>query len=170
VVFASKGDRIALGMKDGRVSIWNFATGGLLHSLHEHTNEINALCFSQDGSLLASGGKDNLVVLYDVRQGVAKRLEGHFARVLGLAFAPEDKTLVSTSWDGTIRFWSMANYQVALTLVHDGGPVNSVAFSPDGNLMATSGSDGTARLWPAATLEDGHPVGHRRSRERLGVR
>ena len=89
-----------------------------------------------------------------MRQGVAKRLEGHFDRVFGLAFAPDDKTLVSTSWDGTIKFWSLANCQVALTLAHDGGPVNSVAFSPDGNLMATSGSDGTARLWPAANVDD----------------
>ena len=86
--------------------------------------------------------------------GAPTRLEGHLDGVFGLAFAPDDKTLVSTSWDGTIRFWSLANHQVALTLAHDGGPVNSVAFSPDGNLMATSGSDGTARLWPAATLED----------------
>jgi WD40 repeat protein len=71
-----------------------------------------------------------------------------------LAFAPDDKTLVSTSDDGSIRFWSLANYQMVLKLAHGGGAVNSVAFSPDGNLMATSGSDGTARLWPAARFED----------------
>ena len=88
------------------------------------------------------------------RRRVTARLDGHTLGVYGLAFAPDDKTLVSTSWDGTIRFWSVANHQVALTLAHDGGPVTSVAFSPDGNLMATSGSDGTARLWPAAKLDD----------------
>ena len=82
------------------------------------------------------------------------RRDDHKESVHGLAFAPDDRTLVSTSWDGTIRFWSVANQQVALTLAHDGGVVTSVAFSPDGNLMATSGSDGTARLWPAAKLDD----------------
>jgi len=103
---------------------------------------------------LASGGDDNLVVLYDVQRGMATRLEGHTDIVLGLAFAPHDKTLVSTSWDGSMRFWSLANYQVALMLVPGGGVNNSVDFSPDGNLMATCGSDGTARLWPAAKFTE----------------
>ena len=31
--------------------------------------------------------------------------------------------LATRDMDGTIRFWSMANRQVALTLIHDGGPV-----------------------------------------------
>jgi WD40 repeat protein len=154
VVFSPNGKWIALGMENGRVSIWDIVTGRRSCLLHEHSAAINALCFSHDGLLLASGGKDNLIVLHDVRQRVPTRLLGHRGEVRGLAFAPDDKTLVSTSHDGTILFWSMANYQVALTLVHDGGPVSSVAFSPDGNLMATSGNDGTARLWPAAKVDD----------------
>jgi len=154
VVFSPSGKWIALGMENGQVSIWDFVTGRRSCLLHEHSVAINALCFSHNGLLLASGGKDNLIVLYDVRRGEPTLLEGHRSEVRGLAFAPDDKTLVSTSDDGTIRFWSMANYQVALTLAHDGGPVSSVAFSPDGNLMATSGNDGTVRLWPAAKFDD----------------
>jgi WD40 repeat protein len=141
-------------MQNGQVQIWDFVIGRLSSSFHEHSAAINALCFSHDNFLLASGGDDNLVVLYDVRKGVPARLERHSDGVRGLAFAPDDKTVVSTSNDGTILFWSIANRLVALTLTHDGGPLSSVAFSPDGNLMATSGNDGTARLWPAAKLED----------------
>ena len=96
---------------------------------------------------------DKRVVLYDLRRGVRERLDGHGGGVTRLAFAPDGRTLVSTSADGTIRFWSVANRQVALTLVHDGGPITAVAFSTDGNLMATSGADGTVRLWPAAKLD-----------------
>ena len=103
---------------------------------------------------------DNRVVLYqlrDNRKAVTWRLEGHRNGVSELAFAPGDKTLVSASWDGTIRFWSMANHQVALTLIHDGGPVRSVGFSTNGNLMATAGTGGKVILWPAAKLDDTKP-------------
>ena len=154
VAFSPDGKWVALGMWSGQVSIWDFATGRPRCSFQEHTNAINALCFSHLGSLLASGGKDKRVVIYDPRQGVRHHLDGHWDEVSGLAFAPDDKTLVSTSPDGTIRFWSMANHRVALTLTHDRGPVTGVAFSPKGNLMATSGTGGKAILWPAAELEE----------------
>ncbi len=153
VIFSPDGKWLGLGMHNGQVVIWNSVTGLQSHSFHEHSARINALCFSHNGRFLASGGNDNRVALYEVWKGVPKHLEGHFDYVFGLAFAPDDKTLVSTSWDGTIRFWSLANYQVALKLAHDGGGVHSVAFSPTGTLMATTGSDGTVRLWPAAPLD-----------------
>jgi WD40 repeat protein len=154
VVFSPNGKRIALGMQNGQVSIWDFVTERQLYPFHQHSGSIDALCFSHDGYLLASGGDDKLVVLCDIRHGVTARLEGHRAGVRGLAFAPDDKSLVSTSNDGTILFWSMANHQVMLKLAHDGASVCSVAFSPDGNFMATSSNDGTARIWPAAKWED----------------
>jgi len=156
VVFSPDGNRLALGMENGQVSIWDFVTGRLSRRFQQHSASagIGALCFSHDGRFLASGGYDGLVVIYDVRRGMSTRLEGHTDSVFGLAFAPDDKTLVSTSWDGSIRFWSLANHQVALMLTPEGGGDNSVAFSPDGNVMATCGSDGTVRLWPAAKLSE----------------
>ena len=150
VAFSPNGNTIALGMEDGQVSLWDFITRQPLARFHGHTNEVNALCFSRNGLFLASAGTDRRVVLYYLRQGVSTLLQGHRAGLSGLAFAPDNKTLVSASWDGTIRFWSVASRELVLTLAHDGGSVGSVAFSADGNIMATSGNDATARLWPAA--------------------
>jgi WD40 repeat protein/serine/threonine protein kinase len=144
---------IAFGMGNGSVSVWNLATGHESHSFHEHQSHVSQLCFSHDSMLLASAGHDYRIVLYDLpRQRAIKSIEAHTHFVWGLAFASDDKTLVSTSWDGTIKFWSMANRQLALTLT-PGGTLG-LAFSPDGNLMATSGFDGTVRLWPAPSLAE----------------
>jgi len=125
-----------------------------LHSFHNNTATISNLCFSHDSGLLASCGWDHQVVVYNLHTGVNSRLEGHRDNVDGLAFAPDDKTLVSASADGTIRFWCMANNQVALTLTHDRGPVEGVTFSRDGNLMASSGTGAKVILWRAAKLEE----------------
>jgi WD40 repeat protein/predicted Ser/Thr protein kinase len=154
VVFSPDEKWIALGMSDGRVSIWNLATGLELCSFHEHRTIWAAqLCFSHDSRLLASGGDDHRIVLYDVlRRRVLKSFTAHTDLIWGLAFASDDKTLVSSSWDGTIKFWSMANQQLALTLA-PGGTLG-LALSPDGKLLATSGFDGTVRLWPAPSLAE----------------
>jgi WD40 repeat protein len=141
-------------MLKGGVSILDFPSGHLFCSFNQHSNAVVALCFYHNGNFLASGGNDHLVFLYDLRLGGAGPLDGHKDKVLGLAFAPGDKTLASACGDGFARLWSVANHKLALKLSHDGGPVTSVAFSTDGNLMATSGADGTVRLWPAAKLDD----------------
>jgi WD40 repeat protein len=102
---------------------------------------------------VASAGDDYRIVFYDVwRQRAIESIQAHTHLIWGLAFAPDDKTLVSTSWDGTIKFWSMANRQPALTLA-PGGTLG-VAFSPAGNLMVTCGFDGTLRFWPAPSLAE----------------
>ena len=155
VVFSPDGKRLALGMENGSISVWNVATGHEFQSFYENSSHLWQLCFSHDSTRLASAGENNRIVVYDVRrQRAIESIQAHTDRVWGLAFAPDDKTLISTSWDGTIKFWSLANQQLALTLTHEGGNIYSVAFSPDGNLMATCASDGTVRLWPAPSLAE----------------
>ena len=155
VAFSPNGKWIALGMRSGRVYLWNLISGQQSQVFEEHSDSVLALRFSHDSNLLVSGSKDNRIALYDLpRMQAVAHLDGHTRFVLGLAFTPDDKSLVSASWDGTARFWCVANRDLALTLAHDGGPISAVAFSPDGNLMATIGSDGTARLWPAVSREE----------------
>jgi WD40 repeat protein len=86
--------------------------------------------------------------------GIAS-LAGHADRVHSVAFSPDGKTLVSGSFDGTVRLWDVATHQqIGNPLTgHTGhtGPVLSVAFSPDGKTLASGSSDDTVRLWDVAT-------------------
>jgi WD40 repeat protein/predicted Ser/Thr protein kinase len=156
VAFSPDAKWLALGTLNGSISLWKLAADGQFrqfHSFNDFSASVAALCFSNNG-ILAEAGNDGRLIFYDVahRRKVAD-LQAHTHSIWVLAFAPDNKTLVSTSWDGTIKFWSVANRQLALTLA-PGGLMMGVAFSPDGNLMATSGSDGTVRLWPAPSLAE----------------
>ena len=80
----------------------------------------------------------------------------HNGGITAVAFSPDGKTIVTASWDLTVRLWDIATgEQLGPTIRHD-GPVRGVSFSPDGRTLATASNDRTARLWDIAS---GKPIG-----------
>ena len=67
-----------------------------------------------------------------------------------LAISPDNRWLVTGSWDGTARLQDLSAKDPAANSVilrgHDGG-VYAVAISPDNRCVVTGSYDKTARLW-----------------------
>jgi WD40 repeat protein len=68
-----------------------------------------------------------------------------------VAFSPDGKTVVSGSYDKTLRVWDVASGQSLRTLEGHGESVDAVAFSPDGKTVVSGSSDSTLRVWDVAT-------------------
>jgi len=56
-------------------------------------------------------------------------------------------TIISTSWDRTVKVWSLASWEVKTTFKGHNGPIHNVTISPDGSLCATGGKDSDCILW-----------------------
>jgi WD40 repeat protein len=63
-----------------------------------------------------------------------------------VAFAPDDKSVVTGSWDNTAKLWSIDGRLLQTFQGHQDS-VTSVAFSPDGKSIVTGSIDQTAKLW-----------------------
>lgn len=109
---------------------------------------VNAVAFSPDGRLLATGGDDDLIIIWDSASGHELRaLVGHSGYVNSLSFSPDGRLLASGSSDSLIKLWDMTGGAEIQTLAGHKGIVNEVAFSPNGSILASAGEDGTIRLW-----------------------
>lgn len=148
------------GLND-TILLSDLATGERLATLEGHTHWIFALAFSLDGKMLASGGGDSAVLLWDIDSGqhlatLGKQdvTQGRRDDVYALAFSPDGRTLASGGADGLIQLWDVDTTQRISTLSGHTYEVDALAFSPDGGTLASGGGgwDGTILLWDAATF------------------
>ncbi|MEG4007641.1 serine/threonine-protein kinase [Microcoleus sp. Pol11C1] len=140
----------------GTIKIWNVRTGRLLRTLNSvHSQKsVNTLAVSPDSSILASGGGDKNVILWDLKRGRRMRtIPAHTAAVKAIAFSRDGQTLASGSDDKTIRLWNVRTGSRLRTLSGHAGGVNAIALSRDGKTLASGSQDKTLRLWNLGTGE-----------------
>jgi len=100
----------AAACKNGTVYLIEFVTGEVIHTIQAHEHGADCAAFSPGGSLLVTGGRDNLVKLWDLQtpsdQPVAQ-FEGHSKPVLTVAFHPTGNMIASGGGDHTARLWAV---------------------------------------------------------------
>jgi len=164
VTISPTGSHLASGDEDGKVIIWSeLGEGGewaIEQELEDHTNAIDAVCFSPDSKQLATGAY-NSIKIFSFNEGnaiLAHTLDGHTNYIRSLSFSPDCKVLCSAgSHGGSIKFWNPADGSLVKSIdeAHDNW-VNSVSYSPNGRVLVSSGSDWTTKIWNAETFELKH--------------
>ncbi|MTJ49106.1 P-loop NTPase fold protein [Dolichospermum sp. UHCC 0259] len=146
--------RIAVGLADGTIEIWDVLTGTKWLSYKHHTNAVNSVAFSPDASMIASGSDDTTVQLWNIQtERTDQTFSGHIKNVTSVAFSPDGSMLISGSRDKTLRLWNVNTGEANQTFSSDidMSAVTSVAFSPDGTMVISGSSDNKVRLWNVNT-------------------
>ncbi|MCL4217703.1 MAG: protein kinase, partial [Candidatus Hydrogenedentes bacterium] len=116
--FHPDGQRLAVGYYDSNaVSIYNADTGAPVTDLPLDANSLTTVAWHPEGHLLATGGSDPRVRIWDVD---ARRrlsvLEAHVEHVTPASFHWSGNLLLSGSWDGTARLWQISPGRMLMRL------------------------------------------------------
>src|SRR5207253_2708011 len=117
---------------------------------------VKAVAFSPDGKLLASGGTDRRIILWEVPSAGSKPppqlaergyLDGHQGNVACLAFSPDGKLLASGSdpvvrgGPAEVKVWDVAAKAEAASWTDHAAGVAAVAFHPSKPVLVSAGDD-----------------------------
>jgi len=155
IAFSPDGKTLASG--DGNaIKLWNVVSGREAKTFMGHTKWVLVFASSPDGSMLASGGGDNLIKLWNlVSEPAMISLKGPTAEIRALAFSPNGNRLASGYQDGTIKLWDVASGQEIGTLTGHTAGVLAFEFSPDGRTLVSESWHGVRDVWS----DDGKTLG-----------
>src|SRR5262249_1501066 len=119
--FSPDGAYVATAEISGSLRVWDANSGKLVQTGPQQAMQVNALQFSQNGERLVMAFQDATAQLYAGRtcKPVGPPLL-HDAAVRDACFSPEGRLLLTTSRDGTVRFWdAMTGTRVGQILRHE---------------------------------------------------
>ncbi|MFB7710170.1 toll/interleukin-1 receptor domain-containing protein [Streptomyces sp. NPDC056105] len=152
LLFSPDGKRLYLGEAHGR-SVYSWHTGswrpGHRYGPDYDVGIVEDTALNADGSLLAVGGGQQTVQVWDTRTG--RRLARPVPRSVSVAFRPDGLLVLGGVGEGNpaLILWDPRSHR-ALRAAPDAGELTrAVAVSPDGQTVASVTGDGRLLLWDA---------------------
>ncbi|ABW33415.1 NB-ARC domain-containing protein [Acaryochloris marina] len=140
------------------------------HVLNQHPEQLRSQLY---GRLLSQDSPDVTALTQSLAQGpeecwirclfphlnqaggaLVRTLSGHTSNVRGVSISPDGQTVVSASYDHTLKVWDLATGEEQRTLTGHTSPVEGVSISPDGQTVVSGSLDNTLKVWDLATGEE----------------
>ncbi|MBL8863687.1 MAG: protein kinase [Planctomycetes bacterium] len=147
LAFSPDGRRLAAGMHDGTLAIWDLERGGqpVTATLQGY---VRSVAFAPDGQELVAATEGRIVCVLDSeRAAVRLTLRGHAREAFSAAFSPDGTRIASGGRDGLLRLWDVEGGAELGAFEGHTSYIWSLAFHPEGARIVTGSGDGTVRQW-----------------------
>jgi len=111
--------------------------------------KINHFALSANGKLLAGGGNDGKVFIWEITNGNKERVlyETKGDAITSVRFSPNGRYLVAGNREGLVTIIEPVTGTVVRRFSEIQAQINDVEFSPNGKFLAVASLDGTLRVW-----------------------
>lgn len=176
VAFSNDGNHIVVGTSDGKLRVLTGALENVVTTWKCSSKAVQVVKFSPDGRILAIGGHDSTLHVYDAH--TYKKLgecRGHSSTITHMDFSKDSCVLQSTSTAGELLFWDVSKVNASKLipcpsavrdvvwaswtcpfgwpvqgiwpLGSDGSDINAVCRSQDSSVVVTGDDDGLIKLF-----------------------
>jgi WD40 repeat protein/tRNA A-37 threonylcarbamoyl transferase component Bud32 len=157
VVISPDGKTFVSASGDRTLRKWSMDTNELLHTFggsekgaqkDGHQKDVAIAAISPDGRTLVSGGRDNVVKVWDYQSGrLIHTLVGHTDWIRTVAVSPDNQLIASAGVDHDIRIWDRSSGDLIRTIKGHSSEIEGLVITPDGRTLISGSEDETIKLW-----------------------
>ena len=137
---------------DGRVLVLSADDVQIVKTIRQHRGQLRACAFNDNLNLVATGGADRSVRLWDPESfEELSSFPAHEADIRGLAFNDDGTLIACASWDDAASVWKTNGPRKLHDLKGHSGDVNTAAFSSDSRYLYTGSDDKSIIQWDLET-------------------
>ena len=161
VAWSAKADRLATGISNGKLEIWDFHKMKVIRSdLEAHKGRVSCLSWNNN-NILATGSKDRSIILRDMRiqgnESSIGRFRGHKQEICGLKWSYNDFQIASGGNDNKLYVWNARMGEPEACFTDHKAAVKALTWSPHQSGLLLSGggnSDKTIKVWNTHTMKN----------------
>ncbi|KAF9345331.1 Transducin (beta)-like 3, partial [Mortierella sp. AD094] len=169
VATSRDGQWIATASVDRSIRLWDKRTRGLVRILNGHSNAPAELAFLSNQELV-SLDMSHTVMFWELSQrsgretmlhgGARSKTQGHSNDTLSVSYSPDGKSILSGSWDKSVREWDTET-GTSRVVFQSTYPVTQVAYSSNGYQMALAANAAGLKLFDRAEdMESAETIEH----------
>ncbi|MFJ3445415.1 WD40 repeat domain-containing protein [Streptomyces sp. NPDC086081] len=115
VAWLGESDELLTSSDDGTVKRWSLASGGMVGEVDLGGVETDTIAITRAGVVYAGNDDGEIITIADGRTGKAP---AHEAGIKRLVYNAATESLVSLSYDRTLRVWDASDAEAGLRLTH----------------------------------------------------
>jgi hypothetical protein len=137
------------------VTLWNANTGEVQHTMKLASSLLHTrspCCkFSPDSTSFLVAEYQKLLLYNTTTHELQKTFTGHSAEITSCSFDLDGATILSGSYDLTLKLWCVTTGRLLRSLEGHTHLISACAFSPSGKSVVSASHDQTLRLWATST-------------------